>query len=157
MLFCCKICSFCNLRCFVQKYVFVAIYALLRGEKLSQKLYPWRKNDKEKVCAWRPAFICIMDFESHSGRVFILWLWFLHCDGLLGQQCWPKWLSRARSPQNGIFHLSERERENSRKSRLFISLWRHDFKEMFNSGRKWTGNLELMIYIKMCKIILRFL
>ena len=45
------------LRCFVAKSVvfviyadFVAIYALLRGEKLSQKLYLWRKNYKYQVC-----------------------------------------------------------------------------------------------------------
>ena len=49
MLFCCKICSFCDLRCFVEKSVFVAIYALLRGEKLSQKLCLWRKKDKYHV------------------------------------------------------------------------------------------------------------
>ena len=30
--------------------LFSRVYALLRGEKLSQKLYPWRKNDKYEVC-----------------------------------------------------------------------------------------------------------
>ena len=46
----------CGEICFVAIYAifpiicFVEIYALLRGEKLSQKLYPWRKNDKYEVC-----------------------------------------------------------------------------------------------------------
>ena len=35
MLFCCKISLLCDLRCFIEFY-FVAIYALWRGEKLSQ-------------------------------------------------------------------------------------------------------------------------
>ena len=35
---------------FCREICFVTIYALLRGEKLSQKLYPWRKNDKYQVC-----------------------------------------------------------------------------------------------------------
>ena len=51
----------CDLRCFVAKTVlsrftrfcrensFVAIYALLCGEKLNPKLYMWRKNDKYQV------------------------------------------------------------------------------------------------------------
>ena len=30
--------------------IFVEIYALLRGEKLGQKLAMWRKNDKYQVC-----------------------------------------------------------------------------------------------------------
>ena len=54
----------CILQCFVAKSVclqvtlfcreicFCTIYAVLRGEKLSQKLYPWRKNDKYEV--WHP-------------------------------------------------------------------------------------------------------
>ena len=47
---------FCSKICFVAIYAvfceirFGAIYALLRGEKLSQKLYRWRKNDKYE--AW---------------------------------------------------------------------------------------------------------
>ena len=52
----------CILQCFVAKSVFLqatlfcreicfcTIYVVLRGEKLSQKLYPWRKNDKYEVC-----------------------------------------------------------------------------------------------------------
>ena len=35
---------------FCRKICFVAIYALLRGEKLSKKLCPWRKKDKYDVC-----------------------------------------------------------------------------------------------------------
>ena len=34
---------------FCRKICFVAIYALLRGEKLSKKLCPWRKKDKYDV------------------------------------------------------------------------------------------------------------
>ena len=34
----------------VVKYFFVVIYALLCGEKLSQKLCLWRKKDKYHVC-----------------------------------------------------------------------------------------------------------
>ena len=34
---------------FCREICFVEIYALLRGEILSQKLYPWRKNDKYEV------------------------------------------------------------------------------------------------------------
>ena len=37
---------------FCRKICFVAIYALLCGEKLNQKLPPWRKNDKYEVCLW---------------------------------------------------------------------------------------------------------
>ena len=37
---------------FCRKICFVAIYALLRGEKLSKKLCPWRKKDKYDV--WAP-------------------------------------------------------------------------------------------------------
>ena len=33
----------------VKKSEIVAIFALLRGDKLSQKLYRWRKNDKYEV------------------------------------------------------------------------------------------------------------
>ena len=36
---------------FCRKICFVAIYALLRGEKLSKKLCPWRKKDKYDVCS----------------------------------------------------------------------------------------------------------
>ena len=35
---------------FCRKICFVAIYALLRGEKMSQKLCLWRKKDKYHVC-----------------------------------------------------------------------------------------------------------
>ena len=37
---------------FCRKICFVAIYALLRGEKLSKKLCPWRKKDKYHVCLY---------------------------------------------------------------------------------------------------------
>ena len=43
--------SFLRFTLFCREICFVAIYALLRGEKLSQKLYLWRKNDKYEVCA----------------------------------------------------------------------------------------------------------
>ena len=39
---------------FCRKICFVAIYALLRGEKLSKKLCPWRKKDKYHVCFHLP-------------------------------------------------------------------------------------------------------
>ena len=35
---------------FCREICFGTIYALLRGEKFSQKLCPWRKNDKYEVC-----------------------------------------------------------------------------------------------------------
>ena len=37
---------------FCRKIRFVAIYALLRGEKFSQKLCLWRKKDKYHVCVF---------------------------------------------------------------------------------------------------------
>ena len=48
MLLCCKI-SFIWIYAVLSQNRFVAIYALLRGENLSQKLCPWRKNDKYEV------------------------------------------------------------------------------------------------------------
>ena len=56
---------------------FVAIYALLCGENLSQKLCPWRKNDKYEVCIEGFSFaqnefgVCFqMALGSlHSGKV----------------------------------------------------------------------------------------
>ena len=48
--FCCKIC-FVTIYAVFCKIRDVAIYALLGGEKLSPKLYGWRKNDKYEVCA----------------------------------------------------------------------------------------------------------
>ena len=42
---------------FCRKICFVAIYALLCGEKLNQKLPLWRKNDKYKVWSIGPFFI----------------------------------------------------------------------------------------------------
>ena len=56
MVFCCLVLYcvaksfFCDLRCFIAKLV-VTIHALLRGEKFSQKVCLWRKNDKYQVCA----------------------------------------------------------------------------------------------------------
>ena len=35
---------------FCRKFCFVAIYALLCGEKLNQRFHMWRKNDKYEVC-----------------------------------------------------------------------------------------------------------
>ena len=48
-MFCCKI-SFFASYAVLSRNLFCTIYALLRGEKFSQKLYPWRKNDKYEVC-----------------------------------------------------------------------------------------------------------
>ena len=45
--------SFCR-RIVLSQNCFVAIYALLRGENLSQKLCPWRKNYKYEVCFQPP-------------------------------------------------------------------------------------------------------
>ena len=44
--------SFLQFTLFCREISFVAIYALLCGEKLSQKLCPWRKNYKYQVCFW---------------------------------------------------------------------------------------------------------
>ena len=41
-----------NFRCFGVKSGFVAIYALLCGEKIIKKLPLWRKIDRYKVWAW---------------------------------------------------------------------------------------------------------
>ena len=51
ILLCCKI-SFIWIYAVLSQNRFVAIYALLRGENLSQKLCPWRKNDKYEVWLW---------------------------------------------------------------------------------------------------------
>ena len=48
MVLCCKI-SFIWIYAVLSQNRFVAIYALLRGENLSQKLCLWRKNDKYQV------------------------------------------------------------------------------------------------------------
>ena len=45
---------------FCREICYVAIYALLRGEKLSKKLSPWRKKDKYDVC--------LSDFQVYSIR-----------------------------------------------------------------------------------------
>ena len=50
---CCKIIFFWQLTLFCREFV-VAIYALLCGEKLSQKLCLWREKDKYNVCQRRP-------------------------------------------------------------------------------------------------------
>ena len=41
---------FLQVTLFCREICFCTIYVLLRGEKLSKKLYPWRKNDKYEVC-----------------------------------------------------------------------------------------------------------
>ena len=46
---CCEI-IFLQFTLFCQEF-FVAIYTLLCGEKLSQKLCLWRKKDKYRVCS----------------------------------------------------------------------------------------------------------
>ena len=48
LLSCCKISLLCDLRCFAAKSLLLR-FTLWRGEKLSQKLCPWRKNDKYEV------------------------------------------------------------------------------------------------------------
>ena len=42
---------FLQITLFCREICFVAIYAFLCGEKLSPKLYMWRKNDKYEVWA----------------------------------------------------------------------------------------------------------
>ena len=55
MVFCCILQYFVAKSFFLRftllcrEICFGTIYALLRGEKLSQKLGPWRKNDKYEV------------------------------------------------------------------------------------------------------------
>ena len=57
MVFCCILQYFVAKSVFLQFTLFCreisfgTIYAVLRGEKFSQKLCPWRKNDKYEVCA----------------------------------------------------------------------------------------------------------
>ena len=56
MVFCCILqyfvakSVFLQVTLFCREICFCTIYVVLRGEKLSQKLYPWRKNDKYEVC-----------------------------------------------------------------------------------------------------------
>ena len=54
---CCKIC-FCDELCCFCEICFGAIHALLRGEKLSQKLDRWRRNDKYEV--WFGWFLMVL-------------------------------------------------------------------------------------------------
>ena len=49
LLFCCNI-GFVAIYVLLWQICFVAIYALLCGEKIIQKLRMWRKNDKYQVC-----------------------------------------------------------------------------------------------------------
>ena len=49
LLFCCNI-GFVAIYVLLWQICFVAIYALLCGEKIIQKLHMWRKNDKYQVC-----------------------------------------------------------------------------------------------------------
>ena len=49
-IFCCQISFFLQFTLFCRETSFGTIYAILRGEKFSQKLCPWRKNDKYEVC-----------------------------------------------------------------------------------------------------------
>ena len=48
--FCCKICFVAIYAVFYEIH-FAAIYAFLRGEKLTQIFARWRKNDKYQVCS----------------------------------------------------------------------------------------------------------
>ena len=49
---CCYVAKFILLRftLFIREICFVAIYAILHGEKVNKKLCLWRKNDKYQVC-----------------------------------------------------------------------------------------------------------
>ena len=49
MLFCCKSSLFMRFMLLCHEICFVAIYALLRGEKLGQNFCLWRKKDKYQV------------------------------------------------------------------------------------------------------------
>ena len=55
---------FCDLR----EASFGIIYALLRGEKLSQKLCPWRKNDKYEVCVLLMKICSVRQLENTEWR-----------------------------------------------------------------------------------------
>ena len=50
------------------KICFVAIYALLRGEKLSQNLYRWRKNDKYEVCQQQAGILFLIHLHPTESR-----------------------------------------------------------------------------------------
>ena len=47
---------------FCREFCFVAIYALLCGEKLCQRLGMWRKSDKYQVCSRIPILLSRMCF-----------------------------------------------------------------------------------------------
>ena len=62
---------------FCRKICFVAIYALLCGEKLNQKLPLWRKNDKYQVCSFSAGATCTgagvvqLKFVQKYGNAFV--------------------------------------------------------------------------------------
>ena len=63
MVFCCILqyfvakSVFFQFTLFCREISFGTIYALLRGEKFSKKLCPWRKNDKYEVCTCKRSFV----------------------------------------------------------------------------------------------------
>ena len=63
LLFCCNI-GFVAIYVLLWQICFVAIYALLCGEKIIQKLRMWRKNDKYQVC---------VDIIGRYSKVWTLW------------------------------------------------------------------------------------
>jgi len=62
----------------LSRNLFVAIYAFLCGEKLSPKLYMWRKNDKYQVCVrqrnldWYQSSVESIKQWKHTWKHFVL-------------------------------------------------------------------------------------
>ena len=74
-IFCCKISIFA-IYAVCREICFGTIYALLRGEKLSQKLGPWRKNDKYEVWCCQHGlkkWFCLR--EPDFPGVFFSWIY----------------------------------------------------------------------------------
>ena len=65
MLLCCKISFFLIYVILLRNSFFVAIYALLCGEKLNQKLLLWRKNYKYQVCLYLALDLYMYVFMSN--------------------------------------------------------------------------------------------
>ena len=100
MLFCWKI-GFVVIYAVCREICFDAIYALLCGEKLNQRLRMWRKNDKYEVWASERKCWCmifkkyIKSIQLNTLILFSVWL----CGGK-----WKKWL---------MYHIQEIYKQHS--------------------------------------------
>ena len=62
----------------LSRNMFLAIHALLRGDKFNKKLCPWRKNDKYEVCLHIPYFWDILSPSMFGVPDYLIqWIGFL--------------------------------------------------------------------------------